>query len=262
MDGSDRDLDAQAQILLDSLRPRRRVRPRLAPPLIDAEDREIETFYGPVRAWRTPGRPITLAVHGWEDDNCLWGPFIERCAEIGRGVVAFDLPGHGFSQAEAAMPVAAAAAVRAVAEAMGPIDSIIAHSFGGMASVIALAEGLGVERVVTIASGAHDGRAWAERFVERGASREVVDRAHALHQAATGTASFAPDITLVLPQMTARALIMHSTDDEVVSVDHAYRIADLWPGAKLALYDDLGHRPIAQDPAVLDRAVAFLEGGD
>ena len=262
MGGSDGDLDAQAQVLLDSLRPRRRVRPRLAPPLIEAEDREIETPYGPVMAWRTTGRPVTLAVHGWEDDNCLWGPFIERCAEIGRGVVAFDLPGHGFSQAEAAMPVAAAAAVRAVAEAMGPIDSIIAHSFGGMASVIALAEGLSVERVVTIASGAHDGKVWADRFADRGVPREVIDRAHVLHEAMTGQAGFAPSITGLLPKMTAKALIVHSTDDEVVSIEHAYRIAELWPGAKLALYDDLGHRPIAQDPAVLDRAVAFLEGAD
>src|SRR5665213_2926669 len=92
------DLDAEARRLIESLgKPKRRVRPRLARMLNEAEDREVATPTGAVMAWRLGAGPATLMVHGWEDDNALWSPLIDTCAEMLRASVAFDLPGHGWS---------------------------------------------------------------------------------------------------------------------------------------------------------------------
>ena len=118
------DLDAQAlELLEEASKPKRRARPRLARKLADAEDLEVQTPHGPVMAWRLGVGPASLLVHGWEDDNALWSPLIDACAAIGKAVVVFDLPGHGFSPAEECTYQAAGLAAVAVAEALGPIDS-------------------------------------------------------------------------------------------------------------------------------------------
>ena len=65
----------------EASKPKRRVRPRLARRLADAQDMEVDTPNGPVMAWRLGDGPATLLVHGWEADNALWSPMIDACAE-------------------------------------------------------------------------------------------------------------------------------------------------------------------------------------
>jgi pimeloyl-ACP methyl ester carboxylesterase len=252
------DLDAQAEaLLLRMTRARRRERPRVAEALRRAEDREIETPYGGVIAWRLGEGPAVLMVHGWEDDNALWGPLIEEFAAIGRAVVAFDLPGHGYSPAEEATIGSASAAIRAVADAFGPIDAVIGHSFGCPSIIRAMDEGFEAPRAVLIASPI-PGRQYGKRG--GGAPEDVWKRAYDLHLERTGEHFLPYDITEAAAKMRAKALFVHSMDDEECPPSNAQTLADLWPGAELAWTDGLGHRMVAQDPEVMRRIVDFVEG--
>jgi pimeloyl-ACP methyl ester carboxylesterase len=267
-DLSDAEIDAAARALMEEAgRPVRRVRPRLARRLADAEDLEVETPEGPVMAWRLGAGPATLLVHGWEDDNALWSPLIDHCNELGRAVVALDLPGHGFSPSEAHSLKAAGEAIGAVAKALGPIDSVVAHSFGCPASLYALSHGLNVGYAVLIASPFPRTKEreswvedWAARQRKRGEDPAVVDRASILMEERAKTHSFHADVTEDDARaMTAKGLIIHSMDDDQCPVGNSQRLADLWPGAELMLMDDLGHRLIAQDDVVIDRIATFVD---
>lgn len=265
----DDELEAEAQRLADDARkPIRRVRPRLARALTRGEDMEVETPAGPVMAWRLGVGPATLLVHGWNDDNALWGPVIDACEQLGRAVVALDLPGHGWSPAEAQGVEAAAEAVIAVAKALGPIDSVVAHSFGCPTSIHALSQGLPAERAVLIGSPVprtkpYDrfNQNWEQDMIDAGEDPEVVARAAEIlkERLASPEAAFA-DIDRMIAGMTAKALILHSFDDDAAPYENAQAMADLWPGANLVLTDELGHRLIAQDPATVQRIVDFVEG--
>jgi pimeloyl-ACP methyl ester carboxylesterase len=254
------DLDADAEELIEALtRPKRRVRPRLAEPLRNAQDREIETPYGAVKAWRLGAGRATLLVHGWDDDNCLWGPLAEKFTEIGRAVVALDLPGHGFSPAQDPSLPAAAAAIAAVAKAFGPVDSIVAHSFGCPASLRAMADGLAIARVALIASPIlNAANRWA-RAKRAGVPDAVIERAAVLYAARSEASDPVFDMEAAVPSLQAKALFVHSLDDEQCPAADAEKLRDLWPNAKLALVDGLGHRLIAQDSAMLDRIVTFID---
>lgn len=255
------DLDAEAEALIAAMtRPKRRVRPRIAEALRDAEDREVDTPYGKVMAWRLGKGPATLLVHGWEDDNCLWGALADKFAYNGRAVVALDLPGHGFSPAEDASPRAASAAVRAVAEACGPVDSIVAHSYGCPVSMQAMTDGLAVKRVALIATPIPKMSQRWERAERKGVPPEVIERAQALLAARQAAEPPAYDMEAAAEQMTAKALFVHSLDDEDCPASNSRMLKGLWPGAKLMLTDELGHRLVAQDSATLDRVVDFIEG--
>lgn len=269
---SDADLDAEAERVLEAIRPRRRARPRLAEPLREARDQAVETPFGPVMAWRldpqylglagtSASAPATLLVHGWEDDNALWGPLIEALTYAGRPVVALDLPGHGFSPAEGCSIGRAGAAIRAVAEALGPVDSLVAHSFGCPASTRALADGLKVERAVLISTPLPSARAaghWSRIQARLDLSDAVVERARALADARE--AVFPPfDYESLAGAMTAEALFLHSLDDEDCAPENSRQIADAWRGAALQWTDGLGHRHLVQDAATIATVVAFLE---
>jgi pimeloyl-ACP methyl ester carboxylesterase len=251
---------AAEQIIERATKPRRRARPRLAEPLQDADDHRMETPAGPVIAWRLGQGPAVLLVHGWEDDNALWGPLIDKLQANGRPIIAFDLPGHGFSPAELTAPGAAGEAVKAVAEALGPVEAVIGHSFGCVALTMALDAGLSVERVALIASPILRTRGRArDRALEHEAP-EVAARVREIMAARQAAAPPPFDMEAACARMTAKALIVHSMDDDDCPPSNASLIADAWPGAELMWADGLGHRRVAQDGDVLTRVADFIDG--
>ncbi len=265
----DDDLETEALRLADEARrPKRRVRPRLARALAGGEDLEVETPHGPVMAWRLGAGPATLLVHGWNDDNALWGPLIDACEQLGRAVVAFDLPGHGWSPSEAHSLDAAGEAAVAVARALGPVDSVVAHSFGCPTTIYALGHGLDAPRAVLIGSPVPRTKPydrfnadWVQEMIDQGEDPEVVGRAaEILRERLANPEQTFMNIDAAIAAMTAKALIIHSFDDDACPVGNAQAMADLWPGSELFLADELGHRLIAQDHAIVQRVVDFVEG--
>jgi pimeloyl-ACP methyl ester carboxylesterase len=265
----DDDLETEALRLADEARkPIRRVRPRLARALTRGEDVEVQTPHGPVMAWRLGVGPATLMVHGWNDDNALWGPLIDACEHLGRAVVAFDLPGHGWSPSEASSLEAAGEAAVAVAQALGPVDSVVAHSFGCPTTIYALGHGLDVPRAVLIGSPVPRTKPidrfngeWEQEMIDQGEDPEVVARAvQILRERMADPESAFMNVDSAITGMTAKALVIHAYDDDACPVSNAEALADLWPGADLFLADDLGHRLIAQDRAIVERVIDFVEG--
>lgn len=250
-------LDEQARALLtEAMTPRRRAHPRLAEPLRHAQDAEVETPLGKVAAWRLGEGPAVLCVHGWQDDNSLWSPLIHALSEIGVASVAFDLPGHGYSQGETCQPTGAAAAIEAVARELGPIDAVVTHSFGGPATGLALMNGFAPRRAVLIAAPRGRNKHWFDGAGEQGVPEEVVRRARELYAADIGAERAGFDLAaLASPTET---LVIHSMDDDAVDWENGEAIARQWPNAEFVLCDGLGHRMIAQDRAVIDRIVSFV----
>jgi pimeloyl-ACP methyl ester carboxylesterase len=255
------EVESQALALLEAWgTPRRRARPRVSRALAEAEEHEIALPSGAVAAWRIGHGPAVMLVHGWEDDNALWGPLADQFAREGRAVVALDLPGHGFSHATDCSPRGAAQAVLETARALGPIEAIVGHSYGCTASMIALAQGLEARSAVMIASPTPRTRPSrrGEQDLED-VPPQVLARALAIR--AEGEEERHEQVETMLRAMTIPALVVHSIDDEQCPMENSQRLAELWPAAELLLVDGLGHRFIAQDASVLERVVQFCEGG-
>jgi pimeloyl-ACP methyl ester carboxylesterase len=257
------DVDAAARALIaDSThkQPRRRARPRLAEPLHEAQDHLIDTPSGRVAAWRLGGGRAVLLVHGWEDDNALWGPLIDQLQANGRAVVVMDLPGHGFSPAEMQGPEAAGLAVKAVAEALSPIDAVVCHSFGCVVLTSALDGGMAADRAVLIASPIPKNRHGAmKRLQAQGAPPEVLERAvDMISDPAVAPPAY--DVEAAAARMTAKGLMIHSLDDDDCPPENSRGLADAWPDSEVMWVDGLGHRRVAQEREVLARVADFIDG--
>lgn len=251
--------DEQAEQFLEAMmRPRRRARPRVAEPFLDLDAVEVKTPVGTIAAWRLGEGPAVLLVHGWQDDHALWTRMIVALAERGRAVVALDLPAHGFSEGESCAASVAARALLETAAQLGPIDAVVAHSFGGPSSALAMTQGLPAARAVFIAVPVAMRRRWARLGAEWNVPEDIVARAKQAYEERDPVAA-AFDVRDAAKSMRARALFVHAIDDDQVPFDGAQEAADAWPGAELLLVDGLGHRLIAQDPEIVARVVDFVD---
>jgi pimeloyl-ACP methyl ester carboxylesterase len=255
-------LDRAARALLEeAFQPRRRVRPRLAEPLRDAAEAEVEAPGGVMALWRLGEGPAVLLVHGFEDDNALWGPLIARLGRYGRAVLVADLPGHGFSTAPLRGPAAAGRLLAEAARRFGPVVGVVGHSFGCAVVMAALKAGLPAARAALIAPPL-PGPA-VERLRRDGARApaEVLARAEAL-LLAEPAAFETLDLLAAASEMQAAALFVHAFDDEQCPPSNSFALARAWPRAEVHMVDDLGHRLVAQDAGVVERVAGFLEDYD
>lgn len=206
-----------------------------------------------------PARPLTpsphrvVLLHGWESAAAQLLPLGLRLQEAGAEVFLIDAPAHGQSPGAQANPVVFAEALRSVQQAIGPIDTVIGHSMGGGALLIALHDGLQAARAITIAAPANI---------------EAVLRRFAKHLGLAGRAetAFLADVERhvgrTFAQVSARCLapairqpvlIVHDRDDREIPAAEATELASLLPAGRLLLTERLGHRRILCDDALHQR---------
>jgi len=223
---------------------------------------ELQAYvFEPETAWN--GASVLL-VHGWTAEASFMTAFAEHFRKRGFRIVLFDFPAHGQSLPERASLIDCAHAIRTVAEALGPIQFVLAHSLGGTAALLAGGGGAPMPRpypflayvlvampnhfsVVTRTFGRDEGlspeaQQAYERRLEVIAHRRIVDF--------TGVN--------LLMDVGRPALLMHSRDDADVAFADAEEIAATCGNAELQPLEDLGHRKILYAPPVVRAAAAYL----
>lgn len=223
-----------------------------------------EPFTAPTSVGRVAGftagdGPLVMLVHGWGERAAELGGFIGPLTDAGFKVVGLDLPAHGRSDRQTTNPIESAAAIREVADHLGGAHALIAHSQGANAALWALKEGLEVDRAVLIAPNVDMAYAmetfkgWfglPPKAIE-GLKRKIDQR-------------FGPRIwddlrgDNLARSIDTPGLVFHDPDDPQVPFEGSKRLARAWRGSSLIEAPGLGHGAITRDPAVIERAVAFV----
>ena len=252
--------------------PRRHTRPeRERAYLATARPFSIDvTLRSPVRhharrtlaAWKWGFGPTILLVHGWEGRGSQLGAFVQPLVEAGFSVVAYDAPAHGDSPERQLYLTDHADTVADVADAIGPVHAIIAHSFGAAAVLLAHSRaGLDVPRTILISP-----NAILDDSVVRFAQHLGLDQGDriALEQRLAAHTGVDFD-SLALDRLAAgrdsALLVIHDHDDREVPVSHGCRLAAEWPNAQIRITHELGHRRILRDPDVIAAVTAFAREG-
>lgn len=224
-----------------------------------------------LQAWSWGVGPPVLLVHGWEGHAGQLRGFVAPLIARGLRVVAFDLPAHGHSSGRRATVLDLAAAVRAVADAVGPLRGVIAHSLGGTATALALhpapqaaaadldgSQGLRVHRVVLLAPAAEPTHFVQAMATQLGLSPERTAGMLRRVRKLVGTNFADLSVPQFAGRMTMPLLLVHDPADRLVPWEHGQAIAAAWPGARLRPAPRLGHRRLLADPQVIAEAVAFV----
>lgn len=201
-----------------------------------------------------------LVVHGWAGRATQFRRFVKPLLEKGYQVVGFDGPAHGKSSGKSTHINEFLTVIRALEKRLKKIDGIVAHSFGGVASLYAIAEGLSVSTLVNIASptiadeiintslrtiggSPKTGRAFKE-FILRKYGRPFEE-----FSALSFIKHVPSDFNL---------LLIHDEDDQEVKMAQADALLKVFPGAKIFKTSGLGHTRILRDNEVIRQAVTFI----
>ena len=243
------------------------VKPWEAAVLATARTRTVAAPAGPVAVyeWGDAAAPAVLLVHGWEHRASFWGAWVGPLVAAGYRVVALDGPGHGASPGRHVNLVQFAGAVQAVVEdaaTTGPVQALVAHSFGA-ASVaglpVQLPGGAALPRLVLLSVPVNV-REVALRFAGLlRLNNRFVERMMRHIEALTGrpAASFAA--AAAGPGTRAeQVLILHDESDAIVPVHEGRQVAAAWPGAVFRPTRGLGHNRILRDTGVVRLAVDFI----
>jgi len=201
---------------------------------------------------------VALLVHGWGGRGSQLGAFVEPLRAAGYSVVTFDAPGHGDSSGKLSSLPQMEEALRAVAENVGPLDALIAHSAGAAVSQAALARGLEAEKMVFLAPGV-DPFAYIRQFGDLLAIPEpVLEGMRQGIERRFGTPIAHYEARRRAGSQLTPLFIAHDRHDAETPYEDARDLAETWPAATLLRTDGLGHRRILKEGAVIGAALRFL----
>jgi pimeloyl-ACP methyl ester carboxylesterase len=214
-------------------------------------------------AWERGTGPTVVLVHGWGSRAGRLATAACALVESGFRAVLYDAPAHGASTGRFASLPEFARALRAVADAVGPLHGVIGHSLGGAAISLALSWGLAAKRAVLLAPPS-DVIVFSHAFADHvGLPPRAHDVMRRNLEVRLDMRWEEIHIGTLARGLTTPVLVGHDREDPDVPYTHAEEIAAAWPGARLHPTTGLGHRAILRDPAVVRAAVAFLwEGAD
>jgi pimeloyl-ACP methyl ester carboxylesterase len=213
-------------------------------------------------AWGDGARPVLL-VHGWSSRASRLSAFVEALRERGYSPVTFDAPGHGDSEGRATNIREYRHIIRELHGWYGDFEAVVAHSFGVLAALFALRDGVRTGRFVGIGGvGRFDflveefQTGWGlsdrtvrhmRRHVERTLFRDEPDIWQRLN------ATYAPT------ELDAPVLLFHDETDDMVTPAHSHATADAHaPRARLIVTQGLGHRRILRAPEVVAETLRFV----
>ena len=130
-------------------------RPESEMPYYESANHSSVEFNGKKVALYTwgDGAETILMLHGWASRGTRMGHFAEALVEKGYKVIAFDMPAHGDSEGKTTNLFEISELTARICEEHGPVHSVIAHSFGGMALCNAVHRcDLKVNRAVLVAA--------------------------------------------------------------------------------------------------------------
>lgn len=210
--------------------------------------------------WGTRG-PVVLALHGWRGRPTQFARFAAPIVASGRQLVALEAPAHGRSPGAESNVVLFAQALHEAAADLRSLEAVIGHSMGGGAAMLAVAEGLPVERAVVIGAPAALTRV-LDRYAEAIALPEPARRAFFANvDRHVGVPAASIDSAALGHRLDLPGLVVHDRDDDVVPFAEGEALARDWRGAEFLATEGLGHRQVLADPAVIARVVSFLDAG-
>lgn len=212
------------------------------------------------------GPDTVLLMHGWRGRASQFAPVIRELRAEGFRLVAVDAPANGESGGRRTDVRDYLAAIEALQSHHGRFHTIIGHSFGSLAALTAVREGVAAGGVVAVAGMADSrylvdsfaarigiGSAASDALAERFTRRILPDDADPWGRFDRVADPLAPDVPL---------LVVHDRGDREVAVGEALRLHGAHgERSRLVLTSGAGHSRVLGADAALDAITAFVTGG-
>ena len=243
--------------------PQSRTRKKLLPLFEEAEKLRFQfngcSIHG--YRWNKGGDAKALIVHGFESSVVNFDRYVHALIKKGYEVLAFDAPAHGKSSGKQINAIIYRDFIKYICLTYGPIQTFIAHSFGGLAVCLALAEIKHDEqcRLVLIAPATETSTAIDHFFhflkIQDDEVRKEFDQ---IIIRISGQPVSWFSVPRALGKIKAKILWLHDEDDRITPLKDVYGVKKQnHANIEYVITKGLGHRRIYRDVQVGKRIVEF-----
>ena len=203
-----------------------------------------------------------LILHGFGSAAHKFAEYVKPLTEKGYEVLAFDAPAHGSSSGKTTNAVEYSRMIKKVTEVFGPVNSFIAHSFGGIALSLALEEmehDAGT-KIVFIAPATETTSAVDSAFkMLKLNDKKIRSEFDNIIFEISGKKTEWFSIRRAMHNIKASVLWIHDEEDEVTPWADAEKVKeDNHPHINFVLTKGLGHQKIYRDNAIKNKAIEFM----
>jgi pimeloyl-ACP methyl ester carboxylesterase len=211
--------------------------------------------------WNHPAGRKLLIVHGFESSATNFDRYIKPFIRKGYEVLAFDAPAHGRSGGKTITAPLYKEMIKLVNQQYGPVQSYMAHSFGGLVLSLALEEITHTPdyKMVLIAPATETPTAIDSFFTFLRLDPSIRTEFEKIIVLNGGAASEWYSIKRAMKNIHAQTLWIHDEDDDTTPVSDALKVkAENYSNIKFVFTKGLGHRRIYRDNNVTKTIIDFL----
>lgn len=214
-------------------------------------------------SWGKEGNPIILFVHGWAGRATQFRKFFPVLMQAGFRVVAFDGPAHGKSGGRRTNILEFGEVLTEIGIKFGEPKAIIAHSFGGIVSLLGATKGLPVKKLINIGSPVIGDKIIMTflKAVNGSWPTGVRFKSFMFRKFNRSFDEFSAEYFIQHLKTPLDLLLVHDEHDKDVSIDHAEALIKLYPEAFLLRTSGLGHTRILKDESVIKDCLKFIVAG-
>jgi esterase/lipase len=211
--------------------------------------------------WNHPAERKVLILHGYESSVTNFDRYIRPFIKKGYEVLAFDAPAHGRSAGKKINAPLYKRMIQEIHKKYGPVQSYMAHSFGGLAVSLALEEisHTADYRLVLIAPATETTTAIDSFFTFLKLDPVVRTEFEKVIIKAGGVSSEWYSIKRAMKHIKAKVLWFQDEEDEVTPMSDVLKVKDEnYLNIEFVFTTGLGHRRIYRDNKVTKSIVDFL----
>lgn len=243
--------------------PQYRNKKKLPPIFEKAEQLSFSFLHYHIRGyrWNTGAGKKALILHGFESSVINFDRYVKPLITKGYEVLAFDAPAHGRSSGKTVNAVIYRDFIAYIHQHYGPIDAYMAHSFGGLALSLFLAETKhnADTKVVLIAPATETTRAADNFFRFLRLNAEVRKGFDQVIQEKGGHPIGWFSIRRALKHIKAQVLFLQDKDDALTPYSDVQPIMEMnLPNVSFVISEGLGHRRIYRDNQTMKRILEFM----
>lgn len=209
--------------------------------------------------WTWGEGPHILLVHGWEGRGSQLWSFVQPLVESGFKVSAWDGPAHGDSAGSQTNLGEFSRFLVQCQKEIGEVHTVIAHSFGAAASVMASHFGMKTHKIILISSpcSAQD---MFDRFSQTlSFTSKISTSFQKIIEEKANLSAAEAQVHIIGPKNLSNALIIHDINDKEIPYTDAVKISTHWRDAKLITTQNFGHRRILTAPLVIEEVLNFIK---
>lgn len=202
-----------------------------------------------------------LIIHGFESSAINFDRYVRPLLRKGYEVLAVDAPAHGRSGGSKINAPLYKKTIQAINKQFGPIQSFMAHSFGGLAVCLALEEISHTPdyRLVLIAPATETSTAIETFFSFLKLDPAIRPEFDKVIIKKGGVSPAWYSIRRAMKHIKAKVLWIHDEDDDTTPLSDALKVKDEnHTNIQFVITKGLGHRRIYRDNKVTKQIVEFL----